>query len=963
MQTRTALKRLSKGGVDYADRVTPNGPLAQNASWLLEKHANQEQRLQTERERHELAQSMPILEAARRKLAEATSNKVLPDDTPIAMRFDVFNVIKQATKQYPKDTGLRMFATHLQRLWHKEPTGTITAGALTHLRDHYQTQNPRSVVGEITDTAVPKVAFNNLPVAQLTRIASEISSQDDYNTTIIRHGLHRDDVRSIRARAFIRELVNRKAELETELKDDGAATGIAKRSRAGDISERVVKRIIREGQSDNTADSDTESADTESSDTESQTAEAAGMGQAGSGMLFSAKSAKLEWAEMMNHFASTGEGLPPAASDAVAVAPPGWEETVKQMKDEPGIDNAYALAWWMEGKGYQPDGEDDKKSDSDMECQAAPPPSMPMPVAAGKSAADSAACFEVKVNPQQPDQVSVPDDGGAALKGKSKPKKAIALGSFVVKADHPLVDDGQDHFPAFNEKQAELVLKTASELEKAPTWWLGSTKELSSLIEIAFSTKAAELKKKAGDLPPEFKENIEKKKKETEKKAKFNPEEIEARLLDGKAYEVGGLSLKVATNNNLETIELRTKRGSRKYPLSEIDGAIADFMFLAKDEKVLTPPTPSFVMREGFRMTCPACYEISSYPMPKKASDINCSSCHTLFPEKVIKAAFNVGVAGEEATLIAFAPVSLQEEFGEKFANAAEMMGADSIGANGARAEAYAKHPGVEKMAEIWDFLTEAGFKPLAQFYGQEMPMMTGADEDMPPMDMDMGAPPPMPGAEEEMSGPPSMDVPDLGDPNGGTDWADHQMVQAAMMHYRAQGNTVTEAITQFTKDYGDGYDPETVMQVASQVFSIGLDQVKIGMNKDADIPATKVNQQQPDYVNVGTQPLGPGDESDTKGEIPTEKPNAQVPAQSQPGTSAGDTSMSHGSDTKESIPTPGKPKSQHPATDQKGVKLPPVGGPGAGLGSGDLSDTAEGKTTRKWDSESAGAYNNQRSK
>jgi len=34
-------------------------------------------------------------------------------------------------------------------------------------------------------------------------------------------------------------------------------------------------------------------------------------------------------------------------------APEGWEGTVKAMKDEPGIDNPWALAHWMKGKGYQ----------------------------------------------------------------------------------------------------------------------------------------------------------------------------------------------------------------------------------------------------------------------------------------------------------------------------------------------------------------------------------------------------------------------------------------------------------------------------------------------------------------------------------------------------------------------------------------------------------------------------------
>jgi hypothetical protein len=35
------------------------------------------------------------------------------------------------------------------------------------------------------------------------------------------------------------------------------------------------------------------------------------------------------------------------------VTPKGWEGTVKAMKDEKGIDNPWALAWWMKKKGYE----------------------------------------------------------------------------------------------------------------------------------------------------------------------------------------------------------------------------------------------------------------------------------------------------------------------------------------------------------------------------------------------------------------------------------------------------------------------------------------------------------------------------------------------------------------------------------------------------------------------------------
>lgn len=39
--------------------------------------------------------------------------------------------------------------------------------------------------------------------------------------------------------------------------------------------------------------------------------------------------------------------------DHLAVAPEGWEETVKEMKKDPDIENPWALAHWMKGEGYE----------------------------------------------------------------------------------------------------------------------------------------------------------------------------------------------------------------------------------------------------------------------------------------------------------------------------------------------------------------------------------------------------------------------------------------------------------------------------------------------------------------------------------------------------------------------------------------------------------------------------------
>ena len=45
-----------------------------------------------------------------------------------------------------------------------------------------------------------------------------------------------------------------------------------------------------------------------------------------------------------------------------AVSPPGWEGTVKKMKEEDDIDNPWALSWWMKGKGYKSRKHKKKKS-------------------------------------------------------------------------------------------------------------------------------------------------------------------------------------------------------------------------------------------------------------------------------------------------------------------------------------------------------------------------------------------------------------------------------------------------------------------------------------------------------------------------------------------------------------------------------------------------------------------------
>lgn len=56
-----------------------------------------------------------------------------------------------------------------------------------------------------------------------------------------------------------------------------------------------------------------------------------------------------------------------SGGEVQAVAPEGWEDTVKKMKKHPEIDNPWALAWSMKNKGDKPGG-------SKEECKEAAPP-------------------------------------------------------------------------------------------------------------------------------------------------------------------------------------------------------------------------------------------------------------------------------------------------------------------------------------------------------------------------------------------------------------------------------------------------------------------------------------------------------------------------------------------------------------------------------------------------------------
>jgi hypothetical protein len=408
-----------------------------------------------------------------------------------------------------------------------------------------------------------------------------------------------------------------------------------------------------------------------------------------------------------------------------------------------------------------------------------------------------------------------------------------------------------------------------------------------------------------------------------------------------------------------------------------------------------------------------------------------------VIPSKVVASALGNGLINEETTLVAVTPNDLQSDFGDKFAKAAEMMEADGIGADGCQAEAYALNVPIEKMSGIWDFMVTAGFKPIAQFEDMDKEPVDGPVDDLSPVHeqeegeelenverlegiadeiIDIadslesmehhGQAGPVPSAAAPSGGAMAegLDMPELDD---GGQWADWQVIQAAMMHYQHQGMGVADAIGQFQKDYmkerkgedgnpigGQQFDQNVVVQVASAVFGgdasqLG-EQMALGMTpgtegpeveapvgpevndeavlmppssqpgkpnknvakkKRADLPSTKVNQQQPDAV----QPSDLGKDSEQAVEIPS--PGKVKTQTGKPQGSSSPTELGTDSDAKD----PGtfgaeKPVAEHGATEQSGTSLPSTD-----LGSD--SDSEENATTKSMDSKSKAAPKSMQSK
>lgn len=147
-----------------------------------------------------------------------------------------------------------------------------------------------------------------------------------------------------------------------------------------------------------------------------------------------------------------------ALSDREAVSPPGWGGTVEHMKDHPEIDNEFALAWWMKGKGFKPHHKERKKKGSVLDML---------------------------------DGIVATASGPVIAK---KTVKQRARGTSVFQSTHPKVKDNKDHFPINDLAHGRNALARVMQYDSVPPWYGGTLTGLQSAVKRAVYEKFPGLK-------------------------------------------------------------------------------------------------------------------------------------------------------------------------------------------------------------------------------------------------------------------------------------------------------------------------------------------------------------------------------------------------------------------------------------------------------------------------------------
>lgn len=167
-----------------------------------------ERRAQDEANEHEFNLNLPMVEMVQKRIAEqlAAEADEVNGHLPIASVFDAYQTVK-ARKDVDRDPGLRALYGHLESMWKKNRSGSISASSYLRLHDHYKNRYPKSAALEVIEE-IGRKGYTTLPLSDLTRIASTIENQSDFDRAMVYYGLSGPAPHQVKARRYILALLN-----------------------------------------------------------------------------------------------------------------------------------------------------------------------------------------------------------------------------------------------------------------------------------------------------------------------------------------------------------------------------------------------------------------------------------------------------------------------------------------------------------------------------------------------------------------------------------------------------------------------------------------------------------------------------------------------------------------------------------------------------------------------------------
>jgi hypothetical protein len=906
MQTRKALKALSNGEVQYDG--SPVGPLAEHAERFVAAYDEREQRIVEAKNRDTVLQ--PVLDVLRRKVASVAGEQ--DRATPVAMRFDAFQAIKTAAET-SKDRGLAHLARHLEQMWHKDPMGSITLGEVSDLRAHYAANYPKSKIAKVMESEIYKVGYNTLPIAQLVRIASQITDQADYDAVIVRANLQGDKPNQVRARTLIRELValrgTETVEKQASVDDD--------RSNIERVSDRIAQEMLHPP----VAPPEEGVLDAPLNDMlpAEPVMDLGAPGEPGE----SAEGELGDLGELIQQVNEEGQELMPQF--------PGAEEYVTKELGEGHSAQPPSTEWAFE--------EGQEKGPNGQPLHSAPPPSKEW---------QTEELAEHGKNPAALDGPGIPD-----AEDFVEQHMAMKQAGFKLSAER------QNKIPTGWKLTVEKMAGMPNLADPKMLAWFMMDKGYQPVkaTKTASGMDAPKPKTQPGaSRPNNYAPNrgkdggSELKKNETKKKAlNLTASQIETALLDrGEVVKVGQVSLHI---NDQDEVELWVRDAGRACSLGNLDFAIADFLKYADEE--INPRLDkrgAFTVIDLVPVPCARCAAVEHYE-PMNDGFYGCVCGH-----RTRAAAVATMVKHGQLQMSHVVRMDLPAHVnGDNIEVAANNVLAKAIkpyvrearinGVDGNSVEFWLTAPRKGGLADMIKHLAHIGFvqvgmEQLAQLDAGSVTAPGSADA---PMAQDV--------KQQTVRAPGKGGA----DPAQTEDPASHQEpdIASSFAHYRSMGIGFIEAIAQFKKDFPEWVENHSTPEFDAQIISLGQQLYTSGGANPAGVAATpdtgtpapgtapapapmqatafknpSVKAQQPDQVQVGKQPLGPGKEDGAGHPGSMKQPAIKVkhPAKQKSPTDMGKTNED-GHPSGLSAPKP--PKDGHvpgKAGDQPGTKAPSKG-------------------------------------